>query len=195
LFFQESVYLPAIDVIGGNNYTADLMILTYSNATITINGNPINTSQSQIVLGNTDWVTYRISGYTGNVNVVSTGPLAVGVFGASGNAGYAGYYSGFGSAPQDTPVSICSSTTTNLFDAINGNPGPGGTWTVPAGGAPLAGDIFNPTVNIPGEYIYSFTKTCNTALTFISVKVNVTVEQANNAGTSTTKTPVKQCLI
>lgn len=190
-FFQESVYLPAIDVIGGNNYTADLMILTYSNATITINGNPINTSQSQIVLGNTDWVTYRISGYTGNVNVVSTGPLAVGVFGASGNAGYAGYYSGFGSAPQDTPVSVCSSTTTNLFDAINGNPGPGGTWTVPAGGAPLAGDIFNPTVNIPGEYIYSFTKTCNTALTFISVKVNVTVEQANNAGTSTTKNTCK----
>ena len=190
-FFQESVYLPAIDEIGGNNYTADLMILTYSNATITINGNPINTSQSQIVLGNTDWVTYRISGYSGNVNVVSTGPLAVGVFGASGNAGYAGYYSGFGSAPQDTPISVCSSTTTNLFDAIIGNPGPGGTWTVPTGGAPLTGDVFNPTINIPGEYIYSFTKTCNTALTFISVKVNVTVEQANNSGTSTTKNTCK----
>ena len=72
------------------------MILTYSNATITINGTPINTSQAQAVLGNTDWVTYRISGYTGNVNVVSTGPVAVGVFGASGAAGYAGYYSGFG---------------------------------------------------------------------------------------------------
>ena len=193
-FFQESVYLPAIDEIGGNNYTADLMILTYSNATITINGNPINTSQSQIVLGNTDWVTYRISGYSGNVNVVSTGPLAVGVFGASGNAGYAGYYSGFGSAPQDTPVTVCSSTTTNLFDAINGNPGPGGTWTFPAGGTPLTGNIFDPTINIPGEYIYSFTKNCNTALTFLSVKVNVTVEQANNAGTNTTKNTCKNAV-
>jgi len=190
-FFQESVYLPAIDEIGASNYNADLMILTYSNATITINGNPINTSQSQAVLGNTDWVTYRISGYSGNVNVVSTGPLAVGVFGASGAAGYAGYYSGFGSAPQDTPVSVCSSTTTNLFDAINGNPGAGGSWTVPAGGAALAGDVFNPNVNIAGEYIYSFTKTCNTALTFLSVKVNVTIEQANNAGTNTTKNTCK----
>ena len=190
-FFQESVYLPAIDEIGASNYNADLMILTYSNATITINGNPINTSQSQAVLGNTDWVTYRISGYSGNVNVVSTGPLAVGVFGASGAAGYAGYYSGFGSAPQDTPVSVCSSTTTNLFDAINGNPGSGGSWTVPAGGAALAGDVFNPNVNIAGEYVYSFTKTCNTALTFLSVKVNVTIEQANNAGTNTTKNTCK----
>jgi gliding motility-associated-like protein len=190
-FFQNSVYIPAIDEIGASNYNADLMILTYSNATITINGNPINTSQSQAVLGNADWVTYRISGYSGNVNVVSTGPLAVGVFGASGAAGYAGYYSGFGSAPQDTPVSVCSSTTTNLFDAINGNPDSGGTWTVPAGGAALAGDVFNPNVNIAGEYIYSFTKTCNTALTFLSVKVNVTIEQANNAGTNTTKNTCK----
>ncbi len=186
-FFQESVYLPSIDEIGASNYNADLMILTYSNATITINGNPINTSQSQAVLGNADWVTYRISGYSGNVNVISTGPLSVGVFGASGAAGYAGYYSGFGSAPQDTPVTVCSSTTTNLFDAINGNPGSGGTWTVPAGGVALSGDVFNPAVNMAGEYIYSFTKTCNTALTFLSVKVNVTIEQANNVGTSATK--------
>jgi gliding motility-associated-like protein len=190
-FFQESVYLPAIDAIGTTNYNSDLMILTYSNATITINGTPINVSQAQTVLGNTDWVTYRISGYSGNVNVVSTGPLAVGVFGSSGAAGYAGYYSGFGSAPTDTPVTVCSSTTTNLFDAINGNPGPGGTWTVPSGGTPLVGNIFNPTINIPGEYIYSFTKTCNTALTFISVKVNVTVEQANNVGTNTIKNTCK----
>lgn len=191
-FFQESVYLPAIDQIGGSTYTADLMILTYSNATITINGTPISTTQAQTVLGNTDWVTYRISGYSGNVNVVSTGPLAVGVFGASGAAGYAGYYSGFGSAPQDTPVTVCSSITTNIFDAIIGNPGPGGTWTVPVVGAPpIVGDLFDPAVNIPGEYTYSFTKTCNTALTSISVKVDVTIQQANNVGTSTTKNTCK----
>lgn len=186
-FFQESVYIPSINMIGTKSFSADLMILAYSNASITINGNSINTLNAQPVLGNTDWVTYRISGYTGNVNVVSSGPLAVGVFGFSGFAGYAGYYSGFGSAPQDTPVAVCSSTTTNLFEAINGNPGSGGTWTVPAGGAPLNGDIFDPNVNIPGEYNYSFTKTCNTSLTTISVKVFVTIEQSGNSGTNTTK--------
>lgn len=193
-FFQNSVYLPAINEIGSTTYSADLMILTYSNATITVNGTSIPTSQAQTVLGNTDWVTYRISGYTGNVNVVSTGPLAVGVFGSSGAAGYAGYYSGFGSAPQDTPITVCSSTTANLFDAINGNPDLGGTWTVPTGGLPLNGNVFDPAVNLPGEYTYTFTKACNTSNTTIPVKVNVTIQQANNAGTSTTKNTCKSAV-
>lgn len=186
-FFQNSVYLPAINEIGSTNYNAELMVLTYSTSTLTVNGTPISTSSAEPVLGNADWVTYRINGFTGNVNVVSTGPLAVGVFGASGAAGYAGYYSGFGSAPQDTDVTVCSSTTKDLFDAIEGNPGTGGTWSVPAGGSPLNGNIFNPAVNLPGEYIYTFTKDCNTSLTTISVKVNVTIQQADNVGTNTIK--------
>lgn len=184
-FFQNSVNIPAVDQIGSTSYTSDLMILTYSNATLTVDGNPVPNTQAQNVLGNTDWVTYRISGVTGDVNVVSTGPLAVGVFGFLGNAsGYAGYYSGFGSTPQDSDITVCSVSTANLFDAINGNPGTGGTWTVPVGGAPLNGNIFDATINIPGEYIYSFTKDCNASLTTISVKVNVTIQQAGNAGTN-----------
>ena len=183
-FFQESVYLPSIDEIGNVIYSADLMILSYSNAIISINGNPISASQAQAVLGNTDWVTYRISGYSGNVNVTSTGPLAVGVFGESVNAGYAGYYSGFGSTPQDTNITVCSNATQDLFDVINGNPGTGGTWTVPSGGTPLNGNLFDPNINISGEYIYTFTKTCNTSLTTISVKVNVTIQQTKIVGIS-----------
>ncbi|WP_026726000.1 T9SS type B sorting domain-containing protein [Flavobacterium sasangense] len=184
-FFQNSVNIPAVDQIGSTSYTSDLMILTYSNATLTVDGNPVPNTQAQNVLGNTDWVTYRISGVTGDVNVVSTGPLAVGVFGFLGNAsGYAGYYSGFGSTPQDSDITVCSVSTANLFDAINGNPGTGGTWTVPVGGAPLNGNIFDATINVPGEYIYSFTKDCNASLTTISVKVNVTIQQAGNAGTN-----------
>ena len=190
-FFQNSVYLPAINQIGSTFYNADLMVLTYSTSTVTVNGTAISNSLAQTVLGNTDWVTYRISGFNGNVNVTSSGPLAVGVFGASGAAGYAGYYSGFGSAPQDTPVTVCSSSTTNLFDAIIGNPGPGGTWTSPAGGAPITNDIFDPAINIAGEYNYAFTKTCNTSLTTLSVKVNVTIAQANNPGTNATKNTCK----
>lgn len=184
-FFQNSVNIPAVDQIGSTSYTSDLMILTYSNATLTVDGNPVPNTQAQNVIGNTDWVTYRISGVTGDVNVVSTGPLAVGVFGFLGNAsGYAGYYSGFGSTPQDSDITVCSVSTANLFDAINGNPGTGGTWTVPVGGAPLNGNVFDATINIPGEYVYSFTKDCNASLTTISVKVNVTIQQAGNAGTN-----------
>lgn len=187
-FFQNSVAIPKIDQIGTTTYTSDIMILTYLSATITINGNTINSTTAQTVMGNTDWVTYRVSGYTGNILVTSTGPLAVGVFGYTGSAvGFAGYYSGFGSAPQDTEVIVCSSATKNLFDEISGNPGTGGTWTVPAGGAPLNGNIFDPAVNIPGEYIYTFTKDCNASLVTLSVKVTVIIQQAGNTGTSTTK--------
>ena len=184
-FFQNSVNIPFVNQIGSTNYTADLMVLTYSTATLSVNGAAIPNSQAQAVLGNTDWVSYRIGGQTGNVNVVSTGPLAVGVFGFTGTAsGFAGYYSGFGSTPQDTNVTICSNATQNLFDVINGNPGTGGTWTVPVGGVPLNGNVFDATINSPGEYIYTFTKNCNTSLTTIAIKVIVTIQQSKKAGLS-----------
>ena len=193
-FFQNSVNIPNVNQIGTTTYTSDLMMLTYSNATISINGVAVPTSQSQTVLGNSDWVSYRIGNQSGNLAITSTGPLAVGVFGntgLTGAVGFAGYYSGFGSTPLPANIEVCSSATTNLFDAINGNPDPGGTWAVPAGGAPLIGNIFNPAVNIAGEYVYSFTKTCNTTPTPITVSVFVTIQQANNAGTSIPKNTCK----
>jgi len=185
-FFQNAVNIPDVNRIGGTIYTADLMVLTYASASLTLNGTAISPTQAQIVLGNTDWVTYRISGVNGYINIQSTGPLAVGVFGYLGSAsGFAGYYSGFGSNPEDTEVAVCSNETVNLFEAITGNPGENGTWTVPAGGAQLNNDIFDPSINIAGEYIYVFTKDCNSSVVTIPVKVIVTIEQAPNAGNST----------
>jgi gliding motility-associated-like protein len=184
-FFQNSVNIPKVNEIGNTYYTSDLMILTYPTSTLTVNGTIIPKAQAQNVLGNEDWVTYRISNITGDANVISTGPLAVGVFGFQGTAsGYAGYYSGFGSIPQDSNVTVCSNATQDLFDIINGNPETGGTWTVPLGGNSLNGNLFDPLVNIPGEYIYTFTKNCNSALTTISVKVNVKIQNSKNAGVS-----------
>ncbi len=178
-FFQKSVDLiPSINSIGNTQYTSDIIALTYSNATITVNGNPI-TVTSEAVLGTTDWVTYRIPGFTGNVVVESTGPLAVGVFGASGAAGYGGYYSGFGSEPRDTNVTICSNVTTDLLEAIDGNPETGGTWT-PA--LASGGDIFDPNIDLPGTYNYSYVATCAN----ISVDITVAIQQAPNAGTNNT---------
>ena len=178
-FFQKSVDLiPSINSIGNTQYTSDIIALTYSSATITVNGNP-TTVTSEAVLGTTDWVTYRIPGFTGNVVVESTGPLAVGVFGASGAAGYGGYYSGFGSEPRDTNVTICSIGTTDLLEAIDGNPETGGTWT-PA--LTSGGDIFDPSMDLPGTYNYSYIATCAN----ISVDITVAIQQAPNAGTNNT---------
>lgn len=178
-FFQKSVDLiPSINSIGSTQYNGEIIALTYTNATITINGGSIS-ALPEPVLGTTEWVTYRIAGYSGNVVVESTGPLAVGVFGSSGNAGYGGYYSGFGSEPKDTNAIICSSGTTNLLDKIDGNPETGGDWF------PLLssnGDIFDPAVDAPGIYNYTYDGECGP----VSVFITVTIEQAPNAGTDNT---------
>ena len=42
----------------------------------------------------------------------------------------------------------------------------------------------NPAINLVGDYIYSFTKDCNSAPTPISVKVTVSTQQVGNPGTS-----------
>ncbi|MEW5674682.1 T9SS type B sorting domain-containing protein [Flavobacterium enshiense] len=191
-FFQNSVTVPAVNEIGNTQYSTDLMVLTYASATLTLNGSPISTDLAQAVQGNTEWVTYRIPNASGNVTLVSTGPLALGVFGYLGNAsGYAGYYSGFGSTPQDTDVVVCTNQTKDIFEAIIGNPEPGGVWTVPAGGAPIVNNIFDPAVHSPGQYTYSFSKNCSSSVANFSVRVNVSVQNGQNPGTDTQKTVCK----
>ena len=174
-FFQKSVDLiPSINSIGNTQYSSDIIALTYATATLTINGNTV-TLPSEPILGNTDWVTYRVPGFTGNVVVESTGPLAVGVFGASGAAGYGGYYSGFGSEPRNTNTTICSGETTDLLEAIDGNPETGGVWTPPLASGT---NIFDPNIDAAGTYNYSYTGDCAN----VSVDITVAIQQAPNPG-------------
>jgi len=174
-FFQKSVDLiPNINFIGTTQFSAAVIAVTYATATVSING--INTSSlPEPVLGTTDWVTYRIPNVNGNVVIESTGPLAVGVFGFSGFAGYGGYYSGFGSEPRDTQVTVCSGYTVNLLDEIDGNPETGGTWT-PA--LSSGTDVFDPAVDAAGIYNYSYIGTC----AIIDVDIDVSIQTASVAG-------------
>ncbi|ESU29038.1 hypothetical protein FLJC2902T_10730 [Flavobacterium limnosediminis JC2902] len=177
-FFQKTVDLiPSINAIGPFTYNSEIIALTYTGSTVKINGNNI-TALPEPVLGNPQWVTYRIQGYTGNVKVESTGPLAAGLFGSGGNngaVGFAGYYSGFGSEPRDTDVTVCSNTTTDLFPKIEGNPDPGGVWTPPLASGT---GVFNPDVDMPGVYNYNFTGLCE----IVNVQVTVSIQQALNPG-------------
>lgn len=174
-FFQRKVDLiPKINFIGTNEYFGDVIAVTYTGATVTIN-DVATTALPQSVVGNSDWVTYRIPDITGNAKIESTGPLAVGVFGFSGFAGFGGYYSGFGSTPRDTDVTICSNNSVDLLDEIEGNPEPGGTWNPPLASGT---NIFNPNIDIAGVYNYSYISTCD----IVDVDVSVTIQQANNAG-------------
>lgn len=186
-FWQKNVDLiPNFDFIGSTRYTgSEIIVVTEINSLVRINNTP-TTALPQVVAGNPNWVTYRIGGLTGNVKIESTGALAAGVFGSIGVAGFGGYYSGFGSFPEDTNITLCSNETTNLFNEITGNPEPNGSWTVPAGAPALNGNTFDASINTAGDYFYSFTKICDNANLPITVKVNVTIQQAPNVGTSTT---------
>jgi gliding motility-associated-like protein len=183
-FWQKSVdMIPSFNSIGFTSFpNSEIIVVTETGSTVSINNAP-TTATPQSVTGNSNWVTYRISGLSGNVKIESTGALAAGVFGASGFAGFGGYYSGFGSLPRDTEITLCSNETVNLFDAITGNPEPNGDWTVPSGAPLLNGNDFIGTVNTPGDYIYTFSKVCDNSNLRIPVTVTVAIEQAPFIGT------------
>jgi gliding motility-associated-like protein len=183
-FWQKSVdMIPSFNSIGSATFpNSEIIVVTETGSTVSINNVP-TTATPQSVTGNLNWVTYRISGLSGNVKIESTGPLAAGVFGAVSVAGFGGYYSGFGSLPRDTEITLCSNETINLYDAITGNPEPNGTWTIPTGAPPLNGNDFIGTINTPGDYIYTFSKVCDNSNLRIPVTVTVNVEQAPFVGT------------
>ena len=184
-FWQKSVdMIPSFNSIGSTNYpNSEIIVVTETGSTVSINNVP-TTAIPQTVTGNLNWVTYRIRGLSGNVKIESTGALAAGVFGSISVAGFGGYYSGFGSLPRNTEITICSNETVNLFDAITGNPEPNGTWTVPTGTSLLNGNNFTGTINAPGDYIYTFSKICDNSNLIIPVTVTVNVQQAPFLGTN-----------
>ncbi len=112
--------ISSIDMIRSNSYTGGVTILTRTGATVTINGSAPSASP-QAVTGTSDWVTYRETGLSGDVAIVSNEPMAAGMFGASGDAGFAGYFSGFSERPNPEIVSDenCVSTTLTLINTAD----------------------------------------------------------------------------
>lgn len=86
---EKTVTLPNVAFLG----QAYINIVADAGAVITANGNPIGGAQS--IPGTTDYVTYSISGYSGDVDLVSTLPVRVSLINRSTNIGAAGYFSGF----------------------------------------------------------------------------------------------------
>jgi uncharacterized repeat protein (TIGR01451 family) len=128
-----------------------------ANIVVTDGSGVVTKPPSLAVAGNTDWKTFYIPGLTGNVDVQSTGPVAVGFFGGNGNRGIAGYFSGFDVAPnvdlQITGTQCLPGADLvvvgEVFDAyqwfFDGNPIAGATT-----------DTYNPTV--AGDYFVRVTK-------------------------------------
>ncbi|MFP3833851.1 gliding motility-associated C-terminal domain-containing protein [Chryseobacterium sp. SIMBA_028] len=102
-------FLPRkIDEIGKINempgviddITLKLNILTETGATVLVNGTPPTAAEGPYPLtGNTQWVTYAISGVVDNLTITSTKAVTAGINGGYSSAGYGGYFAGFSSIP------------------------------------------------------------------------------------------------
>ena len=99
--------IPLIESSGstGANFNGGITIVAEAGADVNINGAP-TTATPQGVLGNSNFVTYLISGLSGNVSVTSDGQIYVSYYGASGAAALGGFYSGFIFKPEITSSAL-----------------------------------------------------------------------------------------
>jgi gliding motility-associated-like protein len=103
--------IPDLNQIGSRTFTGRVTIVTERNANLTfaINGVsytllslPAAVDGPKLVIGNSTYETYTITGLSGNVSVYSTGQLYLASYGSDGAATYGGFYSGFTFKPQVT---------------------------------------------------------------------------------------------
>ena len=95
---------------GSITFSGGVTIVAEVGASVLVNGSP-TTSVPQTILGNPNFVTYLISGLTGNVSISSDQQIYVSYYGANGAAALGGFYSGFIFKPEiaASPLSTAAS--------------------------------------------------------------------------------------
>ena len=103
--------IPFLERIGTRIFTGRVTIVTETGASLNfvIDGLPntlfdlppgVDVVGPTSVIGNTEYVTYTITGLQGNVSVYSTGQLYLASYGSSDAATFGGFYSGFTFKPE-----------------------------------------------------------------------------------------------
>jgi gliding motility-associated-like protein/uncharacterized repeat protein (TIGR01451 family) len=97
--------IPDIRNMAGTSVTGGVTIIAAvntpdANIVVTDGNGAVTLPASTPVSGSSDWKTFYIPNLNGNVDIQSTGPMAVGFFGFNGARGVAGYFSGFDTVPE-----------------------------------------------------------------------------------------------
>ena len=115
-------FMPPILCLGGTDVNindidqlgnAVIQIIGETGQTVIINDGVDHdiSATAKTVTGNPNYVTYKATGYAGNVTVSSARPIRVSLTVESGNVGMAGFFSGFTTEPViETPNGYSSST-------------------------------------------------------------------------------------
>lgn len=192
--------IPLISLIGNISYTVNsgVNIVTETGASIDFIINGTNFSLATLpptiivqgpfnVPGNADYITYKLTGFTGNISIFADKQLYVSYFGSNDNATYGGFYSGFTFKPEISFNRI-DLTTSNCIPNVNlsiNSLSPFDTYQWFFNGLPIAGAT-NPsyTPTVPGLYYLSATVAA-CAITLISDEIPVSScpEDSDNDGT------------
>jgi hypothetical protein len=188
--------IPNINKIGNKEFIGRVAITTKASSTLNfiINGIPYTydelpfagytTDGPNAIIGNTNYVTYTITGLTGNVAIYSTSELYLASLGSVGAATFGGYYSGFIFKPEISfttinpllnsciPNATLSVGTISSFDEFK--------WFF--NGTQIAtGTSIQPSQ--AGDYYVSATNTaCNTTIISDIIPVSICANDYDNDG-------------
>lgn len=191
--------IPLINLIGTISYVVNsgVNIVTETGASIDFIVNGTNYSLATLpaginvqgpfaVNGNADYITYKLTGFTGNISIFADKQLYISYFGSNDAATYGGYYSGFTFKPEISFNRI-DVTTSNCIPNVNlsiNSLSPFDTYQWYFNGVAIAGAT-NPsyTPTVPGLYYLSATvTTCNITLISDEIPVSSCPEDTDNDG-------------
>ncbi len=183
-----------IDRIGNLVYSGGVTIVTRQGANVTINNQALSNFSSvgpSFVTGNSDYVTYRITGLTGNVSVQGDDELYVAYFNVNGAATSGSFYSGFQSKPEvifDTQFTALGNCIGNnlILEVSNAQNFESFEWLFDDGSgfSVLSGET-NATLQptLPGKYKIIGELPCNGgSLESIEIPVSICPDDIDNDG-------------
>ncbi|GAA4816760.1 T9SS type B sorting domain-containing protein [Litoribaculum gwangyangense] len=176
-----------IDLIGNTIYSGGVSVVTKVGASVTINNLPLSnysTTGPNNVDGKNDYVTYRITGLSGNISVQGNDELYVAYFNQNGAATSGSFYSGFPTNPEinfDAQLAALGNCIPNItLEAANAQNFDIFEWFFDDGSGsgfqsvPGSLNVASITPTIPARYKLVGTITC-TGETLESVEVPVSI--------------------